>query len=674
MRLRLALAQTHLAVGLWGEARDAASFAASEAAGSGLRHDEAKARFLVSLCDLAQDRFEPALAELSVARALFVEVEDRQHLARVALARAEALARLGRRREARDTADTCAVALEAGGWLVPLVGARLLQADLADEPGEAEAGLAAVAELVAALDLPELSYEHELRTARVHHSRGALDLAVHHLDRALGELERAAGALPDYALLTSFRTHRAQAHGQLVEVLLARGWPGDIEAASRVADDVRARTLVDLVARAAGKGPVLASAGRDLSEAFAELSEQYLAEETAAVDRPGSTRTRTQELERRVSSLRTRHLGGAQVPGERRGRLDHADVLVPTLAFHVSGDDLLAFVHRDDGVHVRRLPRAVGRLHQLLDDLDDQWIRAAIAATRSARGSAGLVRSTQATLRALHDLLLAPVLALLSDVGPRLCVVPDGEMGTVPFAVLFDGESYLFERWTITMAPSLLSGGGCRLTVPARARVTVAGVADAEAPSAGEEARAVGAHHPGAIVLEGPDATVAALATSVSGAHVVHVACHGLHQPHNPLFSRLRLHDRWMPSAEIVQLDLGGALVVLSACQSGTHGRHREPVGLAWAFLAAGAAGVVVCQWHVADAATATVMASLHEGLAAGLAADEALRSAQKAAAASGLHPTSWGAFALVASPIGAPAVSSPSGFDPQRRGGLDVS
>ncbi len=652
VRLRLALAETHLAVGLWGEARDAASSAALEAAASGLRHDEATARFLLSLCDLAEDRGASAVDELAAAHDLFAAVDDQQFLARVALARAEALARLGRTQEARETAAGCAAALEEGGWQVPLVSARLLQADLADGPDEAEARLREVAGLVAGLDLPELSYEHELHTARVLRAKGGLDLAVHHLDRALAELERATGALPDYALLTSFRTHRSQAHGELVELLLERGRPGDVDAASRVADDVRARTLADLLARAAGRGPALAAAGRDLGEAFAELSEQYLVEERSGAGRPDASRARTRELERRVSSLRTRHLdAGPEAPGPR----DHAvgrEVLVPTLAYHVSGDDLLVFVHGHEGVVARRLCGAVARLRRLLDDLDDQWTRAAIAATHVALGAARLVPSAQATLRDLHDLLVDPVADLLDDLGPRLCVVPDGEMGSVPFAVLHDGDGYLFERWTITLAPSLLPAGTPPAVVRPDASVTVVGVADVDAPSAAEEAITVARHHRDAVLLDGPAATVQAVTAAVTGADLVHVACHGLHQPDNPLFSRLRLHDRWMPSAEIVQLDLAGALVVLSACQSGTHGRHREPVGLAWAFLAAGAASAVVAQWHVADAATAQVMASLHEGLVAGLPADDALRAAQREAATAEVHPYFWGAFALVSSPV----------------------
>lgn len=664
VRLRLALAQTHLAVGLWAEARDAASSAAVEAARSSLRHDEAKAYFLLGLCDLAANRCSSALDQLTTARTLMAEVDDRQHLARVELARAEALFRLGRTTEARDLVEKCSAAMEEGGWQVPLVAAGLLRADLTDDVDDAEARLRALADLVGDLDLPELSYEHELRTARVLRAQGRLDLAADHLGLALVELERAAGAVPDYALLTSFRSHRSEAHGELVEVLLARAGPEDVRLASLVANDVRARTLADLLARAAGTGPVLAAGGRELGAAFAELSEQYLAEETTAREPHRSAATaRSVELERRVSSLRMRHLGPDSSPAGLPARTDARRVPVPTLAYHVSGDDLLVFVHCDDAVRVRRLPDTVERLHRLLDDLDDQWSRAAIAATRISPGSAGLVRSVRATLRSLHDVLVEPVADHLVDVGPRLCVVADGRMGTVPFGVLFDGESYLFERWTITLAPSVLFGGTGDLTVRPQARVTVVGVADDDAPLAVEEARGVAGRYPGAVLLDGPAATVARLTEAAAGADVVHVACHGLHQPRNPLFSRLRLHDRWMPSAEIVQLELDGALVVLSACQSGSHGRDREPVGLAWAFLAAGAAGVVVSQWHVADEATASVMASLHAGLAAGLSADEALRSAQTRAASAELHPYFWGAFALVASPLrGARGVSPTAG------------
>ena len=114
----------------------------------------------------------------------------------------------------------------------------------------------------------------------------------------------------------------------------------------------------------------------------------------------------------------------------------------------------------------------------------------------------------------------------------------------------------------------------------------------------------------------------------------------------------MRLADRWINAAEILDLDLGGALVTLSACESGRPSRDTaEPVGLAWAFLAAGASGVVVSQWLVDDDATARLMAAMYAGLAGGMAPAAALRQAQLDLAASSPHPYRWAPFVYVASP-----------------------
>ena len=48
------------------------------------------------------------------------------------------------------------------------------------------------------------------------------------------------------------------------------------------------------------------------------------------------------------------------------------------------------------------------------------------------------------------------------------------------------------------------------------------------------------------------------------------------------------------------------------------HGRSAEPVGLGWAFLAAGASGVVVSQWMVHDDATHQLMGPFYRGFVAG--------------------------------------------------------
>jgi CHAT domain-containing protein len=243
-----------------------------------------------------------------------------------------------------------------------------------------------------------------------------------------------------------------------------------------------------------------------------------------------------------------------------------------------------------------------------------------------------------------------------------LAVIPHRALHQVPFHALHDGTGYLGERRTITLMPAITRfraatgpagrpGGG----------TLVFAVPDAQAPAIAAEASALAQVMPGTRVLLGAAATSRRLREELPGPAVLHLACHGLYRPGNPLFSALRLADRWIHAGEILDLDLGGALVTLSACESGRpSGDTAEPVGLAWAFLAAGASGVVVSQWIVDDEAATTLMSAMYSRLAAGLPAADALRQAQLATAASSPHPYRWAPFVYVASPSAEPIGAVP--------------
>jgi CHAT domain-containing protein len=180
----------------------------------------------------------------------------------------------------------------------------------------------------------------------------------------------------------------------------------------------------------------------------------------------------------------------------------------------------------------------------------------------------------------------------------------------------------------------------------------VLAVPDERAPSIAAEAEAVAATTPSSRLLAGSAATFEALRSSLPGPAYLHLACHGLYRSSNPMFSALRLTDRWVTASEILELDLGGAVVALSACESGRAGSETaEPVGLAWAFLVAGASAVLVSQWIVDDDSTAGVMTEFYTQLAAGAAPALALRRAQLAAAGSLPHPFQWAPFVHVTSP-----------------------
>ncbi len=326
-RVQLALSETYLAAGLSAEARLAAEKAEATTTQAGMTHDNAMARYLMALADLASGHGELAAAELDRAADLFATVDDRQALARVQLAQAEAACLSGGTERAVAVLSQACGALERGGWLIPLTWAYLRHADLVDPVEEIAGCLELARGLSAELRLPELSYQYELRAGRLARRRGRMADAEAHFERAITVQERTSGALPDHVLLTAFRAERLAAHTELVDLLVDRGDdPGRILV---LADRVRAQTLTDLQTDAVGAGPRLTSADQQLSEAFAELNAGYLALQYATGP---ALRTallkRSERLEGEVSALRLRRLDERVRPptrgiGRGAGRADH---------------------------------------------------------------------------------------------------------------------------------------------------------------------------------------------------------------------------------------------------------------------------------------------------------------------------------------------------------------
>ncbi len=654
-RLQLALAETYLAVGLWREGRSAATSAAESAEHAGMTHDVGMARFTIALADLALGLAGEAVIELDRAEELFAAVDDQQHLARVLLARAEASVGMGQFVQARLELSTCVGQLEDGGWMIPLASALLLQSEAAEDLDAVDRALGRARVVVEDLELPELRYQLELRQGRLARRLEQSAVAESHLRRAISELDRVSDEIPDYALRTSFRSERLAAHSELVDLLVSRGQEGDVLAACQVADDSKARTLTDVLMRTAGTGPSLTTGGADLAATYVELGATYLAlqgESDPALRRRLGRRSAS--LEDHVTALRLRNLTSPArtTSSDDPHRSNPVRVAVPVVAFHVVGGDLVAFVLNDGAITVRRLPKALDRLHLLLDELEDQWSRYAIGLGLGLVHEDSLLRSARGSLAELYVLLVAPIVDALGEAADAVCIVPHGPMGAVPFQALFDGDRYLVERWAITLAPTLAAAERVDQISSFDDGALVVAVADEYTPAAAREARLVAGMMPRSTLLINADATAAAVTRAAGAARVVHLACHGVFRPDNPLFSRLRLGDRWLTAGEIVQLDVRDALVILSACETGLLGRAAEPVGLGWAFLAAGATGVLVSQWAVHDEATVTLMTRLYRQLASGVAPDKALREAQLHTAERYPHPFMWAPFTYVRNPF----------------------
>jgi CHAT domain-containing protein len=250
-------------------------------------------------------------------------------------------------------------------------------------------------------------------------------------------------------------------------------------------------------------------------------------------------------------------------------------------------------------------------------------------------------------------------------------------LNAVPFAALRTPEGrYLIEDRELVFLPSVTAWlalkAGARMPTWMRARregpvaPVVIGKASFESeyeirtadvverigfgslPGARAEATAV-AGLLGVEPLLDVDATVDAVIGG-SGADVMHLATHGFLDEERPRASFLVLSDGLLVADELYRFDPGVrlGLVVMSACRTGLGGAHPDSViGLANAFLIAGAQSVVSTLWRIQDDVTATMMAAFYRRLVHGDDVAGALRSSQleTLGAPRTSHPYYWGAF-----------------------------
>jgi CHAT domain-containing protein len=181
-------------------------------------------------------------------------------------------------------------------------------------------------------------------------------------------------------------------------------------------------------------------------------------------------------------------------------------------------------------------------------------------------------------------------------------------------------------------------------------------------PGTRREAEALVVRAPGTLVALDFDASREALsAAEVRGTRVLHLATHALLHPRDPALSGIALslvgrdgepREGFVRASEIAQLNLAADLVVASACKTalGPEVRGEGLLGLARAFLQAGARQVVVSLWSVDDQATAAFMERFYDALLVErLAPTAALRRAQLAMREDPgwADPAYWAAFEL---------------------------
>ena len=253
-------------------------------------------------------------------------------------------------------------------------------------------------------------------------------------------------------------------------------------------------------------------------------------------------------------------------------------------------------------------------------------------------------------LKKLYNKFIGPIADLLH--GDEITIVPDGPLAFVPFSAVINQHSkYLSETFRIRLIPSLTSlklmaecpegyhsttgallVGDPRLGVSS---VLINGRCTElpPLPWAKKEVEMIG-EILNTKPLTGESATKAAVLSRINSVALVHIAAHGFPGTGEIILSpdpASSSGDFLLTMKDLLDSNLRARLVVLSCCHSGRGEIKAEGVvGIARAFLGAGARSVVVTLWAISDKATNEFMKHFYKHLSEGQPVSKCLHQARK--------------------------------------------
>ncbi|MDL1863311.1 CHAT domain-containing protein [Betaproteobacteria bacterium PRO7] len=535
------------------------------------------------------------------------------------------------------------------------LNARALLAEALALAGEREAARATAEHAragAAAVGLPQIERRCDLTLGLL--ARDA-DEAEQCFRRAVDSIESQRGTLPGEEFRSAFFGDNLRPYHELARLALARD---DAAQAFTWVEQARARSLAEAMQGgddAAGGDAAsseIAGLRRKLNACYRQLARPHAGEASAQRLHDEARRLEAALLEasRRQSQLNApdRAHAVAQTALDPAALFDALGEHTALVEYFALDGALHAFVAGAAGVHMQRLDVSEAQVAAAVEQLRFQTDTLRHGPARLQHRLPELQRRALHHLQRLHAWLWAPLVPRLGD--RRAIVVPHAELHYLPFEALHDGGCFEIERRELARCPSAQVLLRC-LARPARGfdSAIVLGHADARLPFVAREIDAVAASFPAAVVLKGGEARTAVLRAQEASADVLHIACHALFRNDNPRFSALQLADGALTAYDAAQMRLRCQLLALSACETAV--AHvlsgNEPIGLTYAFLAAGAPTVLASLWTVQDEAAAGLMARFYEELRAERQPARALRAAQLEMLGTHPHPYFWAAFAL---------------------------
>jgi CHAT domain-containing protein len=646
------------------EARDLASQIISDYRKLGAKHDTARNLLHLATAEAELNNFDAARATLEEAEPIFHSLGASTWTATTRLKRGRVAMKQGDFRTAYESALIAAHCFEKNEQQVNYATAALLQgqAQLAMGDFEKASESAMIATRIAQhFNVPSLRYTCHLLHGQILDAQGETLRAVRRYQVAVATVERVQRGLT-ITLRTGFLEDKGEASRNLIDLYLRAG---QTECAFDALERAKSQVLLSYVANReqfhwAQQDDYSQTLIEELNKLRGEHQWFYrLAHEPSrSPDRvnaiqPEQALAEVAIRERRIrlitEQLYLHHEGDQARHAEAISLKDIQHTLregTLLIEFYNDGLRVWAFVLNGQTIHVHSLPITVKVLNQLLSQLRVN-ISGALAVEPRTDAARRLLQLAQRILKKLYSLLIEP-LALHEYNLKKLVIVPYGALHYLPFHILYDGSTYLIEKYEVAILPA--AGLATR---PALKRdpgaLILANSWEGRLPHTLAEAQMVQRLFSGTL-CSGEAANRAAL--QAAPGQILHIASHGEHRLDQPDLSYLQLADGQLYADDTLQQDMSYELVTLSACETGRANvsASDELIGLGRGFLYAGAGALLVSMWQVPDISTLYFMERFYTALHKGSSKAAALRETQRFMLTdeAWLHPAFWGAFQLI--------------------------
>lgn len=570
--------------------------------------------------------------------------------------------------EALTIADSTGLGRERAAAHAALADLAMQRSDGAGARSHAARSLA----LADSLRDPAARYEGLAALGSAYEALGQEDRALATFRSGIDLLESWRGRLSMGDLRLGITRPRMEVYEGAIRMLVRRG---SADEALDVAERARARLLLDLMSDRSSPTDTVSRRGL----LRLSLRDRYAAREDAPPERREAIDAEIEQLGGELAALDAEPANEESGRGASRNPSPISSGAVEAglgqdralLEYFWGEKDVWGWAASRSGVRAARLG-SPDSLSALVD-----FLRATIEDPMAEAG-------WRAAGRRAYRKLVAPLTRQLPG---DLWVIPDGPLASLPFEVLIpddprieDGGSGEVEPWGATKRISYGPSASILLALDSEPRrsgwdgdVLAVGNPDlrtvdrelngaarlAPLPYAEEEARAVSAvFEPGrSALLLGRDASVERWRRRQPERYrYLHFAAHAVVSEVDAGRTYVLFADGPLDLAAIRRTRITADLVTLSACETGLGlpVRGEGVIGLPHAFLAAGARGVVVSLWPVADRSAAEFMTSFYRKLGAGVPPADALRQVRRDFLrrwGSGAHPARWASFVLVGGP-----------------------